>query len=233
MWQFHPKPGHLQSPAGLSLIYEITSSVSGEVTIRVRLAGAESGAIRSHPSIQGYVITEFTDINSEVNGLMDMWRQPKVYAAELARIQQPDVILGKLPRRNFQSGDKVELDIKFSHYSENDLRGVWLSWFTKTSASGRYQIQQTVPQTRIAALQSISFLAPAVDRPQRQRVFLELRGSEGSLLAENSYEYFVFPEHEEASRASVGIAAEFVRRRLLRGYQQRCKFPSPVDRCAL
>src|SRR2546427_763844 len=27
MWQFQPKPGHLQSPSGLSVIYEITSSV--------------------------------------------------------------------------------------------------------------------------------------------------------------------------------------------------------------
>src|SRR2546425_8632367 len=26
MWQFQPKPGHLQSPSGLSVIYEITSS---------------------------------------------------------------------------------------------------------------------------------------------------------------------------------------------------------------
>src|SRR5437899_10785780 len=25
MWQFQPKPGHLQSPSGLSVIYEITS----------------------------------------------------------------------------------------------------------------------------------------------------------------------------------------------------------------
>src|SRR5947209_19042737 len=27
MWQFQPKPGHLQSPSGLSVIYEITSSL--------------------------------------------------------------------------------------------------------------------------------------------------------------------------------------------------------------
>jgi hypothetical protein len=32
--------------------------------------------MRRHASIQGYVITEFTDINWESNGLMDMWRNP-------------------------------------------------------------------------------------------------------------------------------------------------------------
>ena len=39
------------------------------------------------------MITEFTDINWEANGLMDMWRRPKVYASELADIQQDDVLL--------------------------------------------------------------------------------------------------------------------------------------------
>src|SRR5207302_7109241 len=28
MWQFQPKPGHLQSPSGLSVIYEIASSTA-------------------------------------------------------------------------------------------------------------------------------------------------------------------------------------------------------------
>lgn len=46
--------------------------------------------IRSQPNIQGYVITEFTDVNWESNGLLDMWRNPKVYAKELAQIQQQD-----------------------------------------------------------------------------------------------------------------------------------------------
>ena len=38
----------------------------------------ELGALRAHSEIQGYVITEFTDLNWEANGLLDMWRHPKV-----------------------------------------------------------------------------------------------------------------------------------------------------------
>ena len=53
----------------------------------------EIESMRRHEPIRGYVITEFTDINWEANGLMDMWRRPKVYAERLADIQQDDVLL--------------------------------------------------------------------------------------------------------------------------------------------
>jgi hypothetical protein len=164
----------------------------------------EIADIRIHSSIQGYVITELTDINWEANGLMDMWRRPKAYAPELARIQQPDVVLGKFSRHNFQSGEKVELEIKFSRYGHNDLRGAWVTWFTNSGVNGRYQIQRPAQRGEVTALQSISFPTPTVDKPQRQRVFLEVRASDGALLAENSYEYFVFPSRP-ASQGAVKL----------------------------
>ena len=50
--------------------------------------------IRAQPNVQGYVITEFTDVNWESNGLMDIWRNPKAYEKELVQIQQPDFVAG-------------------------------------------------------------------------------------------------------------------------------------------
>ncbi|MDQ5838610.1 MAG: glycoside hydrolase family 2, partial [Acidobacteriota bacterium] len=57
--------------------------------------------IRRHATIQGYVITEFTDINWEANGLMSMWREPKAYASELAKIQQDDVVFARTDKHNY------------------------------------------------------------------------------------------------------------------------------------
>jgi beta-galactosidase/beta-glucuronidase len=37
----------------------------------------EIESIRLHPELQGYVITEFTDLQWECNGLLDMWRNKK------------------------------------------------------------------------------------------------------------------------------------------------------------
>src|SRR2546425_2721154 len=57
MWQFQPKPGHLQSPSGLSVIYEITSSSVRHVSHPGPLASfyrrtQRSGdrSVPSHPS---------------------------------------------------------------------------------------------------------------------------------------------------------------------------------------
>ena len=56
------------------------------------------------PPIQGYVITVFTDLNWEANGLIDMWRNPKVYAERLAAIQQEDVLLPSTPTTQLHDG---------------------------------------------------------------------------------------------------------------------------------
>src|SRR3972149_4324248 len=42
-----------------------------------RALKSEIESLRARPEIQGYVITEFTDVNWEANGLLDMWRRPK------------------------------------------------------------------------------------------------------------------------------------------------------------
>jgi hypothetical protein len=153
--------------------------------------------IRSHAPIQGYVITEFTDINWEANGLMNMWREPKVYAAELARIQQPDVILARPAKVNYTSGERVEMPTLLSHYSTKDLSGARLQWSTNSGASGRLPINGPIARASVAPLQSIAFNAPQVSGvPRRERLLLKVSGRDGSLIAENSYEIFVYPKPE-------------------------------------
>jgi hypothetical protein len=150
--------------------------------------------IRSHAPIQGYVITEFTDINWEVNGLMDMWRNPKVYASELAKIQRPDIIFARPARVSFTSGERIELRPLLSRYGARDFRGARLQWSTDSGASGRFAINGPIAQASVTPLQPIAFNAPQTSAPKRERLLLEVRGRDGALLAENSYEFFIFPK---------------------------------------
>ena len=48
--------------------------------------------MRRQPGTAGYVITELTDIYWESNGLLDFDRNPKVYHADFACINSPDVV---------------------------------------------------------------------------------------------------------------------------------------------
>ena len=52
--------------------------------------------MRLHPSIVGYVITEFTDVHWECNGLLDMCRNPKIFHDVIGRPQR---------RRRDRAGD--------------------------------------------------------------------------------------------------------------------------------
>lgn len=162
--------------------------------------------MRRYNAIQGYVITEFTDINWEVNGLMDMWRNPKAYAAELAKIQQPDVILARFPARNVGSGRRVTFELLLSHFSNEDINGAWVSWHNESGNESRFQINRAIAPASVESLYPevkqdlplISVTAPVVDRPRRERVTIALRNRDGRFIALNSYDLFVYPTAKPA-----------------------------------
>ena len=77
----------------------------------------EISALRANTEIQGYVITEFTDVNWEANGLLDMWRHPKVFGEALGRLQQDDLLTLRSDQRNYKMGATVEAEVDVSHYT--------------------------------------------------------------------------------------------------------------------
>jgi hypothetical protein len=159
--------------------------------------------MRRHNSIQGYVITEFTDINWEANGLMDMYRNPKAYAAELAKIQQPDVVLARFPKNNYRSGEQVELATLISHYSNKELNNARVSWKISSGARGSFVIGKTVARASVEPLSTVSFVAPNASEPRREKLFIEVRARNQTLIAENSYELFIFPKNNLAPKSAL------------------------------
>ncbi len=149
----------------------------------------EIESIRCQESLQGYVITGITDVHWEVNGLLDMWRNEKIFADKLSVIQQPDHIAGKLPSYCFYSEEKVEVPIMLSHFSTADLAGARVRWSTSFGASGQFTIEN---QSRILQrLSTISFSLPVVGRPTIVSLELEIRSKNGRRLAENAYDLCV------------------------------------------
>jgi hypothetical protein len=159
--------------------------------------------MRRYASIQGYVITELTDINWESNGLMDMWRNPKVYAAELAKIQKPDVILSRLSKQNYTSGERVEAKVLISHYSATELNGATVTWRTDSGASGQLKIDRPVERASVTELEPISFIAPIVVKPRHEKLTMVVSSPAGLNLAENSFEISVFPKETAARNLSL------------------------------
>jgi Glycosyl hydrolases family 2, sugar binding domain/Glycosyl hydrolases family 2 len=171
--------------------------------------------IRRHAPIQGYVITEFTDINWEANGLMSMWREPKAYAVELAKIQQPDIIIARTDKHNYTSGEPINCEVLLSHYSPRDLQGAKLTWGLRaegephstrlSDVTFKQTIEQQLAPASVTTIASQTFPAPQVARPRRARIHLEVRDRAGTPVAENDQEVFVFPPAQTHRGASLII----------------------------
>jgi len=145
----------------------------------------EIESLRSRPEMQGYVITEFTDINWESNGLLDMWRHPKIFGDALGKLQQDDIVMARAEQRNYTSGEKAQADIYFSHYSDDSLTGATVEWQIEgTSLRGTFALQ-AAPVGSSAKVGNVDFLVPAVAAPTR--ALLKIRVATGSkIIAEDS-----------------------------------------------
>ena len=158
--------------------------------------------MRRFGSIQGYVITEFTDLNWESNGLLTMWREPKVYAADLARLQQPDVVMALFKEHNFMAGQQATAELVVSHYSTRELKDSTVWWRTDSGESGSISLTEEPAPGSPVSLATIGFPVPAIQTHVGvERLYLELRDATGALIASNEYSLNVYPVRQPARTA--------------------------------
>jgi hypothetical protein len=152
----------------------------------------EIETLRSHPEIQGYVITEFTDLNWEADGLLDMWRRPKAHARELQKLQQDDLLIVRAEKRNLTSGETAQADVYFSHYSLNALANAQATWEVDgTALRGSLAVPAVSPGT-VAGLGKIEFTVPSEPTPAKR--LLKVRLSAGTkLISETSLDSYFYP----------------------------------------
>jgi hypothetical protein len=151
--------------------------------------------MRRYASIQGYIITEFTDLNWESNGLLTMWREPKIYADDLRRIQQPDVLITHDLDRAFSAGQVASANILLSHFSGRSIAGSTLFWHADLGPSGSMKIAQDPPSGTVVLLGDVKIPLQGAgqSRVGTVHLYLQLRDAVGGLIAENSYTFAVYP----------------------------------------
>jgi hypothetical protein len=152
----------------------------------------EIEALRAHSEIQGYVITEFTDLNWEANGLLDMWRHPKVFADALSQLQQEDLLVLRSEKRNYSTGESVQADVYLSHYSSRDLVGGRIDWqMERTSLAGTLPVAP-VGFAGAAKVGTLQFTAPAGSSPVK-RVLKAVLIVADKTVSENSLDLYFYP----------------------------------------
>ena len=154
----------------------------------------EISSLRSRPSIQGYVITELTDVMWEANGLMDIWRNPKSFAQELGAIQQDDAVFVRPAKHNYFDGDKAQADIYFSHYSQQELGTTTVDWEVEgTSLKGSLQAPD-VPVGSAGKVGTIDFTVPPSSAPSRNVLTVQVIAGD-KLIMKDSVDLYFYP-HE-------------------------------------
>jgi hypothetical protein len=151
--------------------------------------------MRRYDSIQGYVITELTDVHWECNGLLDMYRNPKVYHARLKEINADDVLIPLWERLAFTAGDTCKMQVLFSHYSMLDVRDAVVKWEVIGEQLPGISDQLSVSECAsfgVTELGVVSFTVPQVETPTKARLELRLFNGE-SLITKTEQEFYIFP----------------------------------------
>ena len=152
--------------------------------------------MRAHPTIQGYVITELTDVHWESNGLLDMYRNPKTSYDRLHTFNADDVLIPLWERLTFTSGEVCSMNILFSHYSAVDIQEAVLAWQVTGDSfdvSGVQLPAHTCSAFNVTELGFVSFEVPMVKIPTRARLELQLFSGD-DLIASTEQEIYIFPE---------------------------------------
>jgi len=153
--------------------------------------------MRAHASLQGYVITELTDVHWEANGLLDMYRNPKAHYSLLNKFNADDVLIPLWERLAYSAGETCAIKVLFSHYSSMNIEDAVLEWEATSDdglvGRGVYLRPGESSRFDVTELGIVSFETPRVEKPTRVRLELKLFAGE-HLIASTEQEIYVFPE---------------------------------------
>ncbi|TCN21138.1 glycoside hydrolase family 2 protein [Mesobacillus foraminis] len=161
--------------------------------------------MRKRPSIAGYVVTEFTDIEWETNGWLDYLRNPKEGFERLIDFNGPITVLIDKMANNVWSGEMVDLDIIVCNDHLRPFEGA-VEWsITGTQLSGSIPVNSSGEAiTRLN--DPISFQVPEVTLPGFHQLELLLKTTGGQTLATNKEEMTITPRIKR-SKGEISVYA--------------------------
>ncbi|HYF77153.1 MAG TPA: glycoside hydrolase family 2 TIM barrel-domain containing protein [Symbiobacteriaceae bacterium] len=167
----------------------------------------EIEAMRAQAALNGYVITEFTDIHWECNGLLDQMRNPKAGHSLYRDIIAGTQLISRPAngRWSYHPGEEIRVQVQVASDSAEALPGHSLAWWLETGVTtplpapglapclGARQgivADVTVPAFGVAPAGEVAVKGPAT--PGRVRLHLSLRNAVGKEVARSYADFAVF-----------------------------------------
>jgi hypothetical protein len=147
-------------------------------------------AMRARQPIQGYVITEITDVHWEANGLLDIRRNPRVFHERFPQINADLVIVPNILHYAGWAGQSFSFGLSVATGGARLPAGATLHWSLADGPSG------TIPVPQAEALEVIDLAPtelqlPAADTNRMAKLSFVLRAG-GQELAHNSVDLSLF-----------------------------------------
>ncbi|RPI85945.1 MAG: glycoside hydrolase family 2, partial [Chloroflexi bacterium] len=155
-------------------------------------------AMRLRPEIQGYVITELTDVHWECNGLLDMNRNPKIFFYDMDKVNAGTVVIPEWEQTAYSAGETVRIGVSIAHGSGKPLQGAEVSWKLEGGIHTFFG-SAMVPVIHAGSVKRVglaSFAAPEVDAPCQQRFVMELHAKDGALINTNYVDFTLYPRRK-------------------------------------
>jgi hypothetical protein len=178
---------------GLNKIFSPSSFTQSFQELQYQALRFQIEEIRKHPEIKGYIITEFTDLYWECNGLLDITRGKKSYFNELKNINTPDLVFPKERPTGVWSGEKLNIPVLFSHLSNSPLENVKVSWNLE-GADIKNSIALNKIHYGLSEIGNIELLAPEVSEPKTFKLILKAT-TRNRTISENEIPLFVVPKN--------------------------------------
>ena len=170
--------------AGLQPIFgDVDGFVVAAQEFQYRALKFQIETLRWEQPISGYVLTELNDVQWESNGLMDVRNRPRAFAARLAALQTPRLVIARVDRTALRAGETFEVQVRLAGAGETPP-GAQVAWSFGAA-------QGVAP---VGAEPSVLTLtAPSIDRIAAMALELEARGPDGRVLSVNTLELCVVP----------------------------------------
>ena len=168
------------------------------------------GDLRRHASIQGYIITEFTDANWEANGLLDVARGKKVFHDWLADLNAADVVIPDLLRRDLWGGGELSVDVHVSGYDDkpggDGARVEWkLALYDGQERTGELPVEEW-PHYTARQVGTLRTDVPEVDETTDARLHLTVYDGEGKRRAHDNIRLSVLPGRRRQTSAPLAVS---------------------------
>lgn len=169
----------------------------------------EIGQLRRHGSIQGYVITELTDLYWEANGLLDIQRTPKAYHDRLAALNSPDAVVADLSSHDLCAPGSLEAVVTVSGYGDDPPDHGRVEWRLEIDGAPAVEGHLRVDPWPVAGARDVGTIEAAVaDVPETvpARLVLRLLDDEGRVRAGDEISLAVLPSRIRRTHAPLDLA---------------------------